>query len=191
MAIFNPELTGANDGTATMTKGNDQKSFTNRVSAQSPQVGCGWRHRLNHVLRSLTVVATVVILTTVNAHTVWADDDEDIAVSQALEWLSIIDNADYPGSFAAMSGVFTIGVRENVWQKRISALRGPLGLVKSRLLESAEAASNIQGAPAGDYFIVHFTTVFESEPSITEAVTMYKQDDGIWKSAGYYVSKSE
>jgi len=119
------------------------------------------------------------------------DDDQMIAVRQALEWLAIIDDADYSGSFSAMARIFTTGVREKIWQERISEVRDPLGLVTSRLLESAEAKSDIQGAPAGEYMIVRFNTMFDTDSSTTEAVTMYKQDDGNWKSVGYYVRKAE
>lgn len=141
--------------------------------------------------RSAVLVLSVCVCVSFLPGSIRAEDDQVVAVRQALEWLATIDNADYPGSFAAMAGKFTTGVREKVWQQRISMVRKPLGLVRSRLLESTELKSGIVGAPAGDYLIVRFSTVFESEPSTTEAVTMYRQDDGSWKSAGYDVRKSD
>lgn len=184
-------MTGANDGAATMNKGNDWKNFTNRVGSVFTLTGQSRRKTIGHWFGSMVVALFVTFTATGGANSANADNDEVNAVRQALEWLAIIDNADYPGSFAAMAGIFTTGVRENLWQQRISKVREPLGLVKSRLLDSAKATSDILGAPAGDYFIVQFSTVFESEPAITEAVTMFKLDDGSWRSAGYYVRKSE
>jgi|GEM_PF-5100492 len=137
------------------------------------------------------LVLSLASLVTPANHVLAEEDDQIVAVRQALEWLAIIDDEDYSGSFSAMASIFTTGVREKIWQERISDVREPLGLVTSRLLESAEAKSDIQGAPIGEYMIVRFNTVFESDSPTTEAVTMYKQDDGSWKSVGYYVRKAE
>jgi len=153
-----------------------------------------FRSRFMTVVLSFALILTLLsggLFVSSGQRAIADDDDQMIAVRQALEWLAIIDDADYAGSFSAMARIFTTGVREKIWEERISEVREPLGLVTSRLLESAEAKSDIQGAPAGEYMIVRFNTMFDTESSTTEAVTMYKQDDGNWKSVGYYVRKAE
>ena len=72
------------------------------------------------------------------------------------------------------------------WEKAVQAALGPLGMLVSRSVASADFATTLPSAPDGQYVVVKFNTQFTNKTAATETVTMML-DNGSWKSAGYYV----
>jgi hypothetical protein len=109
------------------------------------------------------------------------------AENAALTWLGSIDAGDYAHSWDTAATRFRDAVPEAQWVSRISALRGRLGVLKSRSVSSARFASSLPGAPGGEYVVIKFNTSFEHKTEATETVTPMKDADGQWRVSGYYI----
>lgn len=48
-------------------------------------------------------------------------------------------------------------------------------------------ATELPGAPDGEYVVLEFETTFEHKKKGGERVVMMKEPDGSWRAAGYYV----
>ena len=48
-------------------------------------------------------------------------------------------------------------------------------------------ATELPGAPDGEYVVLEYETTFERKKKGAERVVMMKEPDGSWRAAGYYV----
>jgi len=78
-------------------------------------------------------------------------------------------------------------VKNEDWVKMVSAVRAPLGDMKSRELIGAQYTKTLPGAPAGEYVVMHFKTAFQNKPEAVETVTPMKDDKGAWRVSGYFI----
>ena len=51
----------------------------------------------------------------------------------------------------------------------------------------AKFANDLPGAPPGDYVVFGFASVFQEHDNIIETVTAKKDDNGVWRVAGYFI----
>ncbi len=91
------------------------------------------------------------------------------AEAAARSWLALADAADAAGTWTA------------------SAPRSPLGAVVSRTLRDARPATELPGAPDGEYVVFQFDTRFEHKRTAVETVTPMKDSDGAWRVSGYFI----
>ncbi len=105
----------------------------------------------------------------------------------ALEWLALVDGGDARSSWSAAATLFRRAVPEERWAESLDAARGPLGKVESRRLTSAKPATELPGAPDGEYVVFQFDTVFERKRAAGETVTPMRDTDGAWRVSGYFV----
>ncbi len=112
---------------------------------------------------------------------------ETRAVSEAQAWLALIDNGHYSEGWKEASAIFQGAVTETAWENSMNTFRKPLGSLVSRQLKSAQAATELPGAPDGQYVVMQFQTSFANKKSATETVTFMLEKDGHWKAAGYYI----
>ena len=56
-----------------------------------------------------------------------------------------------------------------------------------RTLKGAESASELPGAPDGQYVVIQFDTQFERKRTAIETVTPMLDTDGQWRVSGYFV----
>lgn len=116
-----------------------------------------------------------------------AEDPVAAAESAAQTWLVLIDTGDYSHSWSTAAKPFRDSMSESQWTSRISAVRVPLGGVKSRKILSARFERTLPGAPDGEYVVIQFSTTFEHKAAATETVTPMKDADGRWHVSGYYI----
>ena len=114
-------------------------------------------------------------------------EDTRQAEAAAQSWLSIVDAGDYAQSWSAAASYFRNSIAQPQWSSRVSAVRGPLGGLKSRHEVSARYARSLPGAPDGDYVVIQFATSFDEKATATETVTPMKDTDGQWRVSGYYI----
>jgi hypothetical protein len=57
----------------------------------------------------------------------------------------------------------------------------------TRKLDSAQYATQLPGAPEGQYVVMRFNTSFANKQSGVETVTFSLEQDGQWKASGYYI----
>jgi hypothetical protein len=138
-------------------------------------------------MKLLTSVATIAVLIGASLQTSVADTPEAAAEAAAQTWLGLLDAGDYAKSWDTSARYFRNSVPQSQWVSRVSAVRGPLGAVKSRRVASAKFARSLPGAPDGEYVVITFSTSFEHKAEAAETVTPMKDADGQWRVSGYYI----
>lgn len=116
-----------------------------------------------------------------------ADEPVGAAEAAAHAWLGLVDSGNYAQSWSTAARRFRDSIGETQWAARISAVREPLGAVKSRKVDSASFTRSLPGAPDGEYVVIQFGTSFEHKAVATETVTPMKDADGRWHVSGYYI----
>ena len=117
----------------------------------------------------------------------YARDAAADATEAAESWLGLVDTGEYSKSWLESSELFRNAVTQEQWTRSMTAVRGPLGELVSRKVKSAEYATELPGAPDGEYVVIRFETVFANKKAAIETVTPMKDPDGVWRVSGYFV----
>lgn len=112
---------------------------------------------------------------------------EQAATAAGRKWLAEIDNGQYAQSWQDASAFFQNRVTEKVWESDMNTFRKPLGGLESRNLEFAQYATQLPGAPDGQYVVMRFGTSFANKRSAIETVTFMLETNGQWKSTGFFI----
>ena len=112
---------------------------------------------------------------------------EKLAIASAQSWLEIVDAEKYAESWEEAAELFKSAISEVNWEESIKVVRGPLGKVISRKLDSQEYMTSLPGAPDGEYVVIQYKTKFENKKSAVETITPMLDNDGKWKVSGYYI----
>ena len=116
-----------------------------------------------------------------------ADNAAGKAQTAALAWLALVDAEKYGQSWSEAALLFRSADMQVDWVHAVTAVRAPLGPLKSRTLKSANFTRSLPGAPDGEYVVIQFDSQFEHKASAVETVTPMRDKDGIWRVAGYYI----
>jgi hypothetical protein len=114
-------------------------------------------------------------------------EDERVARERANAWLGLVDQGQYAESWDAAAQLFQASTAKDQWTNALLGARSPLGNSSSRKLRATEYRTQLEGAPDGEYVVVHYDSAFEHKPAAREIVTLMKQSDDSWKVAGYFV----
>ena len=112
--------------------------------------------------------------------------DEKKAVD-AQRWLLKIDEAKYAESYAEASAIVRGNVVADQWTAMLANARKPLGAVISRSLKKCDDVKTLPGVPDGEYRVMLFDTRFANKQDAVETVTLVKEQDGVWRVAGYFI----
>ncbi|HYK41769.1 MAG TPA: DUF4019 domain-containing protein [Thermoanaerobaculia bacterium] len=137
-------------------------------------------------MRKLLAFAGILVA----VHALGADPAADAVTKGQVvveSWLTLTDAGKYGESWDAAAALFRSAVTRAAWEKAMNDARKPLGALKSRKLKSATFSTSLPQAPAGEYVIVQFDTVFEGSSAMVETVTAMHEKDGSWKAAGYFI----
>ena len=115
------------------------------------------------------------------------DEVPAVAEKSTLSWLSMTDRGQYGQSWSDAASLFQAAISSADWVRSLTAVRSPLGQLKSREVSSATFARTLPGAPDGEYVVFQFSTSFENKASAIETVTAMKDQDETWRVAGYYI----
>jgi hypothetical protein len=105
----------------------------------------------------------------------------------AREWLALTDRGDAQQSWQHAASLFQRAVTPDQWARSLTVVREPLGALVGRTVQSAKPATELPGAPDGEYVVLTFQTSFAHKHSATETVTPMHESDGSWRVAGYYI----
>ena len=105
----------------------------------------------------------------------------------ALAWLALTDLGQYESSWDSASALFKAAVSKEDWEKSLSAVRTPIGALKTRETATAESSTTLPGAPDGEYVVFRFNSSFERKAEAIETVTAMKDTDEAWRVAGYFI----
>ena len=112
----------------------------------------------------------------------------DVKAEQAArDWLALADAGDAAASWATAASLFRRAVPEEQWARSLQAARSPLGPVMDRTLREGRPATELPGAPDGEYVVFQFDTRFERKRAAVETVTPMKDSDGVWRVSGYFI----
>ena len=95
---------------------------------------------------------------------------EQKAEAAALAWLKLVDNGEYAASWDDAAAYFKNAISKKKWEQSLSAVRKPLGDMRSRKLKSATYVTRLPGAPDGEYVVIQFDTSFQNKDSAVETV---------------------
>lgn len=108
-------------------------------------------------------------------------------ISTVSEWLAIIDAGRYDESWSKASALFKGAAKVDQWVQALNGVRKPLGAVLSRNLSNVATKTSLPGAPDGSYVILTYKTSFAQKKDAVETVTFMKENDGVWRAAGYFI----
>jgi uncharacterized protein DUF4019 len=115
-------------------------------------------------------------------------DPADKAAQTSVDaWLTLVDSHSYAASWDAAASIFKNALPQDQWSAALEKVRTPLGKVKSRVLASTTPTPSPPGAPPGDYLVFQFDTTYEQRSAAAEVVTAFKEKDGSWRVAGYFI----
>ena len=83
--------------------------------------------------------------------------------------------------------MFKSAVTAEQWSDQVSGVRAMFGEVRSRKVKSADYMTSMPGAPDGEYVVIQFEASFANKEGAIETVTPMKDEEGVWRVAGYYI----
>ncbi|MFQ5747239.1 MAG: DUF4019 domain-containing protein [Gemmatimonadota bacterium] len=105
----------------------------------------------------------------------------------ALAWLELVDAGAYAESWREAAGTFRTFVEAAAWDRQLTAVRSALGACRERRRTAARYATELPGAPDGEYVVLEFASSFENKASAVETVTPMREEDGQWRVSGYFI----
>jgi len=105
----------------------------------------------------------------------------------ATQFLSLVDREAYSESWQSASDVLQQLLALDEWNRKVAAMRKAHGAVVERVPQEVVYADPGGDAPAGEYVIVTFDTIFRFRAAATETVTLHLNQDGEWQVAGYFL----
>jgi hypothetical protein len=129
----------------------------------------------------------LIVLLAVGAGVVaHAQQKSQIAAENATRWLGYVDAGDYGRSWDMAAPSFQKAITKDDWEKKVAAVRGPLGSVVSRDQAAATYTTEVAGLPDGEYVVIREQTTFEHKKSAVETITLsYERDK--WRVSGYFI----
>jgi len=109
------------------------------------------------------------------------------ADQQAAHWLALADAGKMQESWQDAGAAFRTAVTPDHWAEQFQAVRGPLGALTSRALAVEQQLNGIPGAPAGDYIVRQYHSVYGGVKAVVETLTLVRESDGAWRVVGYFI----
>jgi hypothetical protein len=118
--------------------------------------------------------------------TAYAVEKETAAEAAALEWLTYVDAGESDTSWSNAGAMFKKQLTPQAWEDAAAGARKPLGIMRSRKVQTAQLASSLPGAPDGEYVVLQFASSFENKASGVETVAT-ALEGGTWRVVGYFI----
>ncbi|PZR73740.1 MAG: hypothetical protein DLM73_10310 [Chthoniobacterales bacterium] len=111
---------------------------------------------------------------------------EKEAHAAALEWLALIDAADYAHAYGMEPARLRASTTQEQFVRSMEGRRVPFGQVLARSFIGAAFTRKLTGSPDGRYESILFRTSFEHKALAAERVIL-SHDAGHWSVADYRV----
>jgi len=115
----------------------------------------------------------------------------DASSIAATHFLELLDTEQYDLSWEACAAYLKNDIPKQDWIRRLSAVRSVAGKLLERKQnkytytgDSKEAKANV---PDGEYMVYYFDTQFQNKDHLTETITVMREQDKIWRVAGYFI----
>ena len=106
---------------------------------------------------------------------------------ETVAWLALTDTGQYESSWDSASALFKAAISKEDWERSLSAVRTPIGALKTREVATSDYSTTLPGAPDGEYVVFRFNSSFEHKATALETVTAMNDADGAWRVAGYFI----
>jgi hypothetical protein len=112
--------------------------------------------------------------------------EEVAAQRQALGFLGYLDHGRFDDSYAYTGMLIRAQVDRESFASQIAKARDGVGTVQSRELVDSNYTTSVQGAPDGQYVVLHYHASFANREDAVETVTLALAK-GYWRVSGYYI----
>ena len=113
--------------------------------------------------------------------------EEMQALTSAERWLVPVDAGASANAYAMAAAEFKSTVTREQWRDGMRDMRKPFGRVVLRKAEKlAYTTPNPKGEP-GEKIVILFDTKFVANKTAQEEVTLVRENDRLWRVAGYYI----
>lgn len=115
---------------------------------------------------------------------------EKTAQKVAEAWMPIWDAGKYDESYEELSESVKKKIDKKMWFIYWSAIRKPLGKLKSRSLVKAEFIKSLPGLPDQEGVVLEYKSSFETKEEVVETFGLIHEKDDSWR-VGYYLTNQE
>jgi hypothetical protein len=112
--------------------------------------------------------------------------EELAAERQALGFLGYLDEGRFADSYAYTGMLLRARADSEAFAAQIQKARAGTGALQARELIDAAYNTSVEGAPQGQYVILHYHSNFANRQDTVETITLALAK-GYWRVDGYYI----
>jgi hypothetical protein len=112
--------------------------------------------------------------------------EESAAQRQALGFLGYLDEGRFADSYAYTGMLLRARADREAFAAQIQKARAGTGALQARELIDAAYNTTVEGAPEGQYVILHYHSNFANRQDTVETITLALAK-GYWRVDGYYI----
>ena len=112
--------------------------------------------------------------------------EESAAQRQALGFLGYLDEGRFADSYAYTGMLLRARADGAAYAAQIQKARAGTGALQARELIDATYNTSVEGAPEGQYVILHYHSNFANRQDTVETITLALAK-GYWRVDGYYI----
>ncbi len=140
--------------------------------------------------RNCIILFLITLLAFSLTGNVRAQDCSEKLTQKAVEsWMSLWDVGKYDQSYELLAQNTRDKIDRRKWFVYWTAIRKPLGGLKSRKLKEITLIKSLPGVPDQEGATLQYESSFENKASVLETFGMIKEKDGTWRVANYLTSE--
>ena len=112
--------------------------------------------------------------------------EEVAAQRQAMGFLGYLDDGRFADSYAYTGVLLRAQADRELFTSQVQKARAGTGALQARELIDAAYNTTVEGAPEGQYVILHYHSNFANRPDTVETITLALAK-GYWRVDGYYI----
>ena len=112
--------------------------------------------------------------------------EELAAQRQAMGFLGYLDDGRFADSYAYTGTLLRAQADRELFTSQIQKARAGTGALQARELIDAAYNTSVEGAPVGQYVILHYHSNFANRQDTVETITLALAK-GYWRVDGYYI----
>jgi hypothetical protein len=112
--------------------------------------------------------------------------EELSAQRQAMGFLGYLDDGRFADSYAYTGTLLRAQADRELFTAQIQKARAGTGALQARELIDAAYNTSVEGAPEGQYVILHYHSNFANRQDTVETITLALAK-GYWRVDGYYL----
>jgi hypothetical protein len=114
----------------------------------------------------------------------------DAVTAAVTEWLALWDEGKTDTVHEKLASTAQKQMSKQFLTTYWSAVRKPLGKLKTRKLSETEYFLSLPGIPEQEGYSIRYDSSFENVARVTETVALIREKDGSWR-VSYYISNYE